>query len=191
MHIGILGTSMVGQTSGGKFVGLGHDVVVGTRDVAATLARTDPHPMRLPAFGVWLQQHPSVRIGTFADAAGHGEIVINATNGAGALDALTQAGASHLHGKVLMDLANSLDSSQGMPPTLTVCNSGSLGEQIQRAFPRVKVVKTLNTVTASLMVHPHQLADGEHHFFIRASDARRQSSRRRFTQRMVWLEAHY
>lgn len=171
MNIGVLGTSVVGQTISGKLVELGHDVVVGTRDVAQTLARTDPHPLGSPPFSAWLQQHAGARVGTFADAAGHGETLINATNGMASLDALSQAGASHLNGKILLDIANPLDFSQGMPPTLSVCNTDSLGEQIQRAFPAVKVVKTLNTVTASLMVHPRQLADGEHHIFVSGNDA--------------------
>lgn len=171
MNIGILGTSVVSQTISGKLVELGHNVVVGTRDVATTLARTDPHPLGLPPFSVWLQQHPGANVGTFADAAKHAEIVINATNGMGSLEALNQASEAHLGGKILMDIANPLDFSKGMPPTLSVCNTDSLGEQIQRAYPHVKVVKTLNTVTASLMVNPRQLADGDHHIFVSGNDA--------------------
>jgi predicted dinucleotide-binding enzyme len=171
MNIGVLGTSVVGQTISGKLVELGHDVIIGTRDVAQTLARTDPHPWGLPPFSAWLQQHAGAHVGTFADAARHGEIVINATNGMGSLAALKQAGESNLNGKILLDLANPLDFSQGMPPTLSVCNTDSLGEQIQRAYPQVRVVKTLNTVTASLMVNPGQLADGNHHLFVSGNDA--------------------
>ena len=171
MRIGVLGTSMVGQVISGKLVELGHDVMVGTRDVAKTLARTEPHPYGFPAFSVWQQQHPSVKLGAFADAAGHGEVVINATNGTGTLEALRQAGEANLNGKVLMDIANPLDFSQGMPPSLTVSNTDSLGEQIQRAYPNVKVVKTLNTVTAFLMVDPGQVANGDHTMFVCGNDA--------------------
>ena len=112
-----------------------------------------------------------VRIGTFAEAAQHGEMVINATSGMGSLHALQQGGADHLEGKILMDISNPLDFSQGMPPTLSVVNTDSLGEQIQRAFPAVKVVKTLNTITASLMVDPRQLAGGNHTLFVSGNDA--------------------
>ena len=171
MKIGVLGTSVVGQTISGKLADLGHDVTVGTRDVDKTMARTEPHPYGLPAFNIWLKQYPGIKLGTFADAAKHGEIVINATNGMGSLEALNLAGEANLNGKMLMDIANPLDFSQGMPPVLSVCNTDSLGEQIQRAFPKVKVVKTLNTVTASLMVDPRQLADGEHHIFVSGNDA--------------------
>ena len=171
MKIGVLGTSMVGQTISGKLADLGHDVTVGTRDVDKTMARTEPHPYGFPAFSVWQKQYPGIKLGTFADAAKHGEIVINATNGMGSLEALNLAGEANLNGKILMDIANPLDFSQGMPPVLSVCNTDSLSEQIQRAFPKVKVVKTLNTVTASLMVDPRQLADGEHHIFVSGNDA--------------------
>jgi len=171
MKIGVLGTNVVGRTISGKLAEQGHDVMVGTRDVVKTMARTDPHPFGLPPFSTWLQHTPGVKAGTFADAARHGEIVINATSGTGSLDALHQAGELNLNGKVLIDISNPLDFSRGMPPTLSVCNTDSLGEQIQRAFPKVKVVKTLNTVTASLMVDPRQLAGGEHTLFISGNDA--------------------
>ncbi len=97
--------------------------------------------------------------------------MFNATNGMGSLEALKLAGESNLNGKILVDISNPLDFSKGMPPSLSVCNTDSLGEQIQRAFPAVKVVKTLNTVTASLMVNPRQLADGDHHVFVSGNDA--------------------
>jgi predicted dinucleotide-binding enzyme len=171
MHIGILGTGVVGQTIGGKLVEIGHDVTVGTREVAKTLASTAPNPYGLPAFSAWQKQHLRVKLGTFADAARHGEVVINATNGTGSLAALALAGDANLNGKILIDISNPLDFSQGMPPTLSVSNTDSLGEQIQRTYPQVKVVKTLNTVTASLMINPLQLADGEHHIFVSGNDA--------------------
>lgn len=171
MKIGVLGTGMVGQVISGKLAELGHDVVVGTRDVSKTLAHTEPNTYGLPAFSVWLEGKPEIKVGPFAEAAAHGEILINATNGLGSLAALTEAGEANLNGKVLMDISNPLDFSAGMPPSLAVVNLDSLGEQIQRAFPAVKVVKTLNTVTADLMVEPRRLADGDHHVFVSGDDA--------------------
>jgi predicted dinucleotide-binding enzyme len=181
MNIGVLGTGGVGQTIAGKLAEIGHAVVVGTRDVNATLARSEGGPFGLPAMSVWQKQHPGVKIGSFADAARHGEVVINATSGMGSLDALTAAGAVNLNGKILIDISNPLDFSRGMPPTLTVSNTDSLGEQIQRAFPALKVVKTLNTVTAGLMVDPRQVADGEHHLFVSGNDAQAKA------QVVAWL----
>ena len=87
------------------------------------------------------------------------------------LDALRAAGAQNLQGKVLIDVSNPLDFSRGMPPTLSICNTDSLGEQIQKAFPEAKVVKTLNTVTAALMVDP-SLIPGVHTMFVSGNDTK-------------------
>jgi predicted dinucleotide-binding enzyme len=144
--------------------------MVGTRDVAKTMAHTEPNSYGMPPFSAWLKQNPGVKIGTYAEAAEYGEVVINATNGTGSVEALRQAGEAHLSGKILMDISNPLDFSKGMPPFLSVSNTDSLAEQIQRAFPNTKVVKTLNTVTAGLMVDPYQLANGEHTIFLNGND---------------------
>jgi predicted dinucleotide-binding enzyme len=159
MNIAILGTGMVGQSIAGRLHELGHSVVVGTRDVEATLARTEPDGMGNPSFSAWYRAHPGVELATFADAAAGAELVVNASSGAAALDVLGLAGADNLAGKVLVDIANPLDFSNGFPPTLFVKDTDSLGEQIQRAFPTTKVVKALNTLTASLMVDPKSLGE--------------------------------
>lgn len=157
MKVGILGSGMVGQALGGKLAEIGQEVVIGTRD---------PAKMK-----DWLSKiGGTIRAASLADAAAHGEILVNATNGRGSLEALAMAGKANLSGKILIDISNPLEFSQGMPPSLFVSNTDSLGEQIQRAYPRVKVVKTLNTVTASLMVNPRQLADGDHHLFVSGND---------------------
>lgn len=171
MNIAVLGTGIVGQTLAAKLAALGHAVAVGTRNVAETLARTEPGPFGQPPFSQWLQQNPQVRLLSLAEAAQHGAVLINATSGDGSLPALEQAGAANLTGKILIDVANPLDFSHGMPPTLSVCNTDSLGEQIQRAFPAAKVVKTLNTITAALMVNPHLVASGDHTLFLSGNDA--------------------
>jgi 8-hydroxy-5-deazaflavin:NADPH oxidoreductase len=170
MNIAIFGTGMVGQTLGAKLAELGHKVMIGTRDTAKTLTRSDKDAFGNPPFSEWQQQHQGVKLGTFAEAANHGELIINATSGAGALEALKLAHEDNLNGKVLIDTSNPLDFSQGMPPSLLVSNTDSLGEQIQRAFPQVKVVKTLNTVNAYLMVNPAQLAQGAHTLFVSGND---------------------
>ena len=136
MKIAVLGTGMVGQSLAGRLCGLGHDVTVGTRDPEATLARTEPDGMGNPPFSAWHAAHSAVRLATFAEAAEQADVVVNATNGGVSIEVLTQAGAANLAGKVLLDIANPLDFSQGFPPTLFVKDTDSLGEQIQRAFPR-------------------------------------------------------
>ena len=170
MRFGILGSGIVGRTIGARLVELGHDVTIGTRDVDKTLARAEPDVYGNPPFTVWQQQHPQVRLGTFADAATFGAIIVNATHGSASLEALSLAGAANLDGQVLIDIANPLDFSQGMPPSLFVSNTDSLGEQIQRAFPNIKVVKTLNTMNTFLMAHPQQLAQGDHTVFVSGND---------------------
>jgi predicted dinucleotide-binding enzyme len=107
--------------------------------------------------------------GTFADAAAFGEILFNCTGGMVALDALKLASAQNLRGKILIDVSNPLDFSRGMPPTLSICNTDSLGERIQREFPDVKVVKALNTVNCQLMVNP-KLVPGDHDVFMSGND---------------------
>jgi Predicted dinucleotide-binding enzymes len=144
VRIGILGTGVVGQTLAGKLRELGHEVVIGSRT-----AGEDKRP--------------------FAEAAGYGELLINATGGVNSLAALEAAGAENVNGKVLLDVSNPLDFSRGMPPTLSVCNDDSLGEQIQRAYPDAKVVKALNTVTAGVMIEPG-LIPGEHSLPIAGND---------------------
>lgn len=170
MKIGVLGTSMVGKTVADKLVSLGHSVKVGTRDVKATLARNEHDMAGGPPIRTWLEAHPTATLGTFAEAAQHGELIVNALSGQGALEGLKAAGEANLAGKILIDISNPLDFSKGMPPTLSVCNTESLGEQIQRAYPKTKVVKTLNTVNAFLMVDPAKLAGGDHTMFMAGND---------------------
>jgi predicted dinucleotide-binding enzyme len=171
VRFGILGTGVVGKTIAVRLDGLGHDVIVGTRNPEETLSRTDPDQYGNPPFGAWQEEHPEVRLGTFAEAAAHGDMVVNATAGAVSLEALEQAGEDNLNGKILIDISNPLDFSKGMPPTLLVSNTDSLGEQIQRRFPEAKVVKTLHTMNAYLMVDPAQLAATDHTVFVSGDDA--------------------
>lgn len=169
MNIGIFGTGAVAKTVGGALADLGHQVVFGTRDIEATLARTDNDMFGNPPFAQWLATRERATLATFEEAANAGEILINATSGAGSLPALQAAGESNLNGKIMIDIANPLDFSQGFPPALTVCNTDSLAEQLQRAFPDLKIVKTLNTLTAVLMVNPAALP-GDHVVFMNGND---------------------
>ena len=159
MRIGILGTGVVGQTIGSKLVQLGHDVKMGGRTAGNEKAEN------------WVKASGArASHDTFANAAAFGEIVFNCTSGMASLEALRQAGEKNLDGKVLVDVANPLDFSKGMPPTLSVCNTDSLGEQIQRTFPNVRVVKTLNTMNTNVMVDP-RLVPGESDVFVSGNDA--------------------
>ena len=170
MNIGVLGTGVVAKTIAGKLGALGHSVKMGTRDPKATLDRNDKDMFGGPPIRTWLESNPKVSLATFRDAAAHGPTAFSALSGNGVLAALEPASAE-LAGKVLIDISNPLDFSKGMPPTLSVSNTDSLGEQIQRALPKTKVVKSLNTVNASVMVEPGALANGDHTMFVAGNDA--------------------
>ena len=159
MRIGILGTGVVSATLGTKLAQLGHDVKMGSRSATNEKAVA------------WARAAGGKSsAGTFADAASHGEVVFNCTSGMASLEALKAAGAKNLEGKLLVDVANPLDFSKGMPPSLSVSNTDSLAEQIQRAYPAAKVVKALNTMNANVMVEPSRVP-GSHSVFICGNDA--------------------
>jgi predicted dinucleotide-binding enzyme len=170
MKIAVLGTGTVGRTIAARLAEIGHDVTIGTRKPDDTMAASASVHTGSSTFSDWQQVHPSVRLATFADAAQNGIIVVNATSGANSLAVLTSAGEANLSGKVLIDVANPLDFSGGAA-SLSVSNTDSLAEQIQRAYPSTKVVKTLNTLNAVLMVRPAQLANGDHTIFVCGNDA--------------------
>lgn len=154
MNIGILGTGKVGQTIGSRLVELGHNVRMGSRTADNATARA------------WSKSSGRTAThGTFEDAAQYGQVLFNCTSGMGSLSALQFAKTVNLNNKVLIDVANPLDFSRGMPPTLTVCNTDSLAEQIQRAHPLLNVVKALNTMNCEVMVHPDRVP-GAHDVFI-------------------------
>jgi 8-hydroxy-5-deazaflavin:NADPH oxidoreductase len=159
MQIGVFGTGTVGSTIGSKLVEVGHEVKMGSRTAGNEKA---------VAWSNAAGKHATQ--GTYADAAAFGELLFNCTAGAGSVAALQAAGAGNLGGKILVDVCNPLDFSKGMPPSLTICNTDSLAEQLQRAFPELKVVKALNTMTAAIMVDPGSLA-GEHDAFLCGNDA--------------------
>ena len=159
MKIAVFGTGIVGNAIATKLVALGHDVKMGSRTVDNAKA------------AAWVKTNGAkASQGTYADAAAFGELAFNCTLGVGSLAALEAAGKKNLAGKVLIDVSNPLDFSKGMPPSLFVCNTDSLGEQAQRALPETKVVKTLNTTTANVMVDA-SLIKGDHDMFLCGNDA--------------------
>jgi predicted dinucleotide-binding enzyme len=161
MDIGIIGSGRVAQTLATKLLELGHSVTISSRDTtkAKDLGDWGTIPSAEQFAAAQRELGGAATAGSFADAAAHGEVVINATNGGHSLEALAAAGAANLAGKILLDVANPLDFSKGMPPTLLFCNTESLGERIQAAFPDASVVKSLNTVTAQIMTDPGQLTE--------------------------------
>ncbi|WP_115787887.1 NADPH-dependent F420 reductase [Arthrobacter silvisoli] len=159
MKIAVLGTGTVGHTLAGELVELGHEVMMGSRESGN------------PKGTEWAAgAGPNASSGSFAQAAAMAEVVINATPGTVSLAALSEAGEANLDGKVLLDVSNPLDHSSGFPPALSVCNTDSIAETIQRTFPRARVVKSLNTMGAPVMVDPQRLGRGEHDVFMAGND---------------------
>jgi predicted dinucleotide-binding enzyme len=173
MKIGMIGGGGVGQTLGAALLAQGHEVRIGIRSPSAEeLAK--PRAQAVP-LNDWSAKTGG-KVVTFAEAGAFGEVVFNVTQGAHSVAALTAAGAGNLAGKVLVDVSNPLDFSQGMPPFLIADYSGptSLGEAIQKAFPKARVVKAFNTISAAVMVNPG-LIPGEHDLFISGNDAEAKS----------------
>ena len=169
MKIAVIGTGVVGQSIAQKLNSLGHQVMIGTRKVEDLMARSENDGMGRPPFKDWHVTQAGIAIGTNAEAAAFGELIVNATNGQGSLNAMESAGAENLKGKVVLDISNPLDFSKGFPPSLSVSNTDSLAEQIQRKFPNARVVKTLNTMNAYIMVEP-SLISGRHSVFMSGND---------------------
>jgi 8-hydroxy-5-deazaflavin:NADPH oxidoreductase len=160
MKIGIIGTGIVGTTLGKKLIQLNHEVKMGSRTAFNERATK------------WVNENgEGASEGTFADAAAFGEIIFCCTKGEVAIEALRAAGTENLNGKVLIDVSNALDFSHGMPPSLipSLCNTNSLGEEIQKTFPGAKVVKALNTMNCNLMVNP-AVVTGSHDLFMCGND---------------------
>lgn len=174
MRIGILGTGVVGQTIATALVRRGHTVRLGSRTANNAKARD------------WVASNGErASQGTFSDTATFGELVFNCTSGTASLEALHSAGIGNLAGKILVDVANPLDFSHGMPPTLSICNTDSLAERIQAEFPATKVVKSLNTMTAPVMVEP-SLVPGEHDVFLSGNDPQAKAQVRDLLQELGW-----
>ncbi|MFN0275925.1 MAG: NADPH-dependent F420 reductase [Chitinophagales bacterium] len=185
--IAVLGSGVVAQTISEKLASLGHELMLGTRDVSKTLAKTENDSFGRPPIKDWLANHPQIQLGTFSEVANWGEFIINATNGGGSLEALELAGKENLSGKILLDISNPLDFSKGMPPSLSVCNTDSLGEQIQRTYPDTKVVKSLNTMNAYIMVNP-KLLPGDHSVFLNGNDADAKEEVKKLLSSFGWEE---
>jgi predicted dinucleotide-binding enzyme len=190
MKIAIIGTGIVGKTIASKLVELNHDVMMGTRNVSDKLASTATDNYGNPPFGEWIKTNSKVKLGSFAEAAAFGELVVNATNGSNSLTALILAGTKNLAGKVLIDIANPLDFSNGMPPSLLpgLNNTNSLAEEIQKTFPDTMVIKTLNTMWCGLMINPSLVGNGDHINFISGNNSEAKNKVIKLLNQFGWLD---
>ncbi|QIS16708.1 NADPH-dependent F420 reductase [Nocardia arthritidis] len=156
MKIAVFGTGEVGRRLASKLVELGHAVTLGSR-TADNAAASE-----------WARETGGAH-GTFADAAADAELIVNATAGTASVAALTAAGAANLSGKVIIDVSNGLEFTSG-GPKLVIPEAGSVAEELQRAFPEARVVKTLNTMNNKTMVDPSRVP-GPHNVFLSGDDA--------------------
>lgn len=177
MKIAVLGTGNVGDIIGSKLIEIGHFVMMGSRTAENEKAKS-----------FVAKHHDKASTGTFSDAAAFGEIIFNCTAGIGSMEALKMAGEKNLNGKIIVDIANPLDFSKGMPPSLAVCNTNSLGEEIQKAFPQAKVVKALNTMWCGLMVNPAMINGGDHSTFVSGNDTAAKEEVKKILKSFGWAE---
>ena len=182
MKIAVLGTGSVGQAFATRLTGLGHEVMIGTRDAAEK--KNDPK------FSEFLSKNTGVMLGSFAEAAAFGEMAINVSKGATTLEMLQAAGQKNLAGKVLVDISNPLDFSKGMPPGLIpeLSNFNSLGEEIQKQFPGTFVIKTLNTMWNGIMINPSLVGNGDHVNYICGNDAAAKNKVISLLKEMGWKD---
>jgi 8-hydroxy-5-deazaflavin:NADPH oxidoreductase len=190
MNIAVLGTGSVGQTLSSKLLDLGHQVVMGTRNVAEAQTRITKDGYGNPGIGEWLKSNPGIKLATFADAIAFGHYIINATQGGKSIEVLKAGNRGDLDGKIIIDIANPLDFSKGMPPVLipALCNTTSLGEEIQKAFPQSHVVKTLNTMWCGLMVNPAMIGGGDHTNFLCGNNPEAKLEVRKLLSQFGWKE---
>lgn len=179
MRIAVLGTGSVGTTVGRRLVELGHDVALGSR--------TADHPAAVRWAADAADLPGTARHGVFAAAAAGAELVVNATAGSGSVAALTSLDPVDVDGTVVLDIANPLDSSRGMPPVVQGDGHDSLAERIQAALPRARVVKALNTMSAAVMVDPGSVA-GRHTVFVSGDDAAAKAVVRDLLVEIGWPE---
>ena len=177
MKIAVFGTGMVGDTIGSKLIELGHAVMMGSRT---------PDNEKVKAFVA--KHNGKASAGTFADAAAFGELIFNCTAGVGSIEALKMADDKNLNGKIIVDIANPLDFSKDMPPSLAIVNTNSLGEEIQKTFPQTRVVKALNTMWCGLMVNPAMINGGDHNSFVSGNDANAKEEVKKILKSFGWNE---
>ena len=184
MKIGVIGSGIVAQTLGAKLIELGHDVAIGTRDPAKLAEKKN----MAGSLHDWLGQVKTGKVLSFKEAAAHGELLINATHGQISVEALQMADAGRVGPKVLVDVSNELDFGKGMPPAVLSSQERCLAERIQSAFPNLRVVKSLNTMNAAVMVSPRTLKDGDHTVFVSGNDREAKATVSDLLKSFGWID---
>ena len=189
MKIAILGTGMVGQAIAGKMSSLRHTVYMGTRNAEETKLRQDVNRRTGISFAEWHKNYPDVEVVNYENLPSNSGLFVNAASGYASLEALKKVGREKFKNKTLLDISNPLDFSGGMPPSLFVCNTDSLAEQIQREFPDSKVVKSLNTMNCLIMMNP-SLIPGDHSVFLSGNDSDAKAEVRSLLNSVGWKDSN-
>lgn len=187
MKISVLGTGMVGQNLSQALVAQGHFVMIGTRDVEKTLSNNRPNDYGMAAFAVWHENHKGIALGSYAEAVSYGDIIINATNGNVSIDALKLGRAAEAGDKILIDVANKLQPITGAMAKSLANDDTSLGEEIQAAFPSLRVVKTFNTMNTYVMTNPSSVA-GDSTVFMSGNDVEAKVIVKDLLENMGWMD---
>ena len=172
MKIAVLGTGMVGQSLSAALLAKGHFIVIGTRNVAATLGNMTSGVFGSPGFAVWYRKYRHVPVVTFSEAIVQCDIIVNATHATSILEILRDIPTADIQDKILIDVSNDIDFSSSGSPSLRIRDvpGASVGERIQTAFPLLRVVKTLNTMNALVMVNPSLVTGGDCTVFVSGND---------------------
>lgn len=182
MKIGIFGT---GTVMAERFLADGNEVMIGTRNVEQTLSKNHFNGHQSTSYKEWQDKNPQVKLGTFADVADFGDIIILATLGNATANAIELSGKEKFISKLVIDMTNPLDSSNGIPPSFTGTLGNSLGEQIQKQLPEAKVVKAFNVVSVHLAVNL-QREEGSPVMFISGNDKNAKEQVEAIAKRWGW-----
>lgn len=183
MRVGILGTGGVAQNLGAGFLAQGHEVVLGTRDPRATLAKSAPDQTGTPPVSAWMKQNPAAKLATMAEAAKTAEVVVLAVHGSNVAEAVKTAGPDNLAGKLVLDTSNPLEfGPQGAHKPTSIPDSCL--QVAQRAAPKAHFVKAFNCTPGHLMVHPKVPGGGDQ--LICGDDAKAKEQATRILKDFGW-----
>jgi 8-hydroxy-5-deazaflavin:NADPH oxidoreductase len=173
MNIGIIGSGIVGKQLGIGFTRIGNEVMIGTRDESK--------------LNDWKKEAgEKASVASNQDAAKFGEINVLATEWSGTENAISLAGKENFSGKILIDVTNPLDFSQGSPPKIAVPFDNPGGQQVQKWLPDAKVVKAFNIINAYTMINP-KLEEGNPDLFIAGNDIKAKEEVTKIAKQLGWV----
>jgi hypothetical protein len=145
MKVGILGSAAVGRALGKAFLAEGNEVMIGTRDVSKD------------SLVKWQKENPTAKLGSFADAAKFGELIVLAVSGDVAAKVIELAGKESFSNTAVIDTTNPIAKAPPENGVLKYFTSldRSLMEELQQILPDAKFVKAFNSVGNAVMYKPN------------------------------------